>query len=371
MELHLTKGGNSCGSEVRVRFPAEPDAVWEAISELEQYSTGAGSMRIEEAVCPVTNLTGYVRCADLDEGADIQKLNLLAVRINSMSQQEQILFSGALDAESINGLDDVLRIAGTLSRYEMIEGVTSDRELGGWLVEHDQLGVKFPKEVQPYLDYAAIGAEYYASHGGTYSPSGYVKRRDGIPELAEEKVVLHLVLETSGEQFSLGLPASDERLEQVKAYLGLDDFAQAQIVRLEPGPDMEPLGYLLPMDCVTVEDANELASCVEHMKEHELNLYFSALSAEEPRTFSDALNIGLELDNYEPVSDSECEYGREALRRKGANEEVIDCIDGYMDFDQLGRDMMEEDGVRQTIYGFVRRLSKPFPPEQETGPVMM
>ena len=48
----------------------------------------------------------------------------------------------------------------------------------------------------------------------------------------------------------------------------------------------------------------------------------------------------------------------------------MDCIDGYMDFDQLGREMMEEDGVRQTVFGLVRRLSKPFPPEQEIGPVM-
>ena len=29
------------------------------------------------------------------------------------------------------------------------------------------------------------------------------------------------------------------------------------------------------------------------------------------------------------------------------------------------REMMEEDGVRQTGFGLVRRLSKPFPPEQE------
>ena len=358
------------GYGIGLHLPATSDKVREVVSRLTEGQDSSAPVHINSVSGSVPEIYQYIQHADLRSETDIQKLNLLAERIDGMTQVEQRLFSGALDAESVNGLDDVLRIAGSLGRYEMIEGVTSDRELGGWLVEHDQLGVKFPKEVQPYLDYAAIGAEYYASHGGAYSPSGYVKRREGIPELAEEKVVLHLVLETSGEAFSLGLPASDERLEQVKAYLGLEDFAQAQIVRLEPGPDMEPLGYLLPMDGITVEDANELASCVEDMKKHELNVYFSALSVEEPSTFSDALDIGLELDDYEPVSDSECEYGREALRRKGANEEVMDCIDGYMDFDQLGRDMMEEDGVRQTVFGLVRRLSKPFPPEQEIGPVM-
>ena len=74
-----------------------------------------------------------------------------------------------------------------------------------------------------------------------------------------------------------------------------------------------------------------------------------------------------EQDDYESVSDNECEYGREALRRMGANEEVMDCIDSYIDFDRLGRDMMKEDGVRQTVFGLVRRLSTPFPPEQEMG----
>ena len=40
MELRLCKGGDE--SEVRVRFPAELDAVWSAIDELEQYSTLQG-----------------------------------------------------------------------------------------------------------------------------------------------------------------------------------------------------------------------------------------------------------------------------------------------------------------------------------------
>jgi len=33
--------------------------------------------------------------------------------------------------------------------------------------------------------------------------------------------------------------------------------------------------------------------------------------------------------------------------------------------------MMEADGVRQTGFGLVRRLSKPFPPEQEIGQTMI
>ena len=59
------------------------------------------------------------------------------------------------------------------------------------------------------------------------------------------------------------------------------------------------------------------------------------------------------------------------LRRAGADDEIIDTVGGYMDFAQLGEDSMEEVGVRRTEFGLVRRLSTPFPSEQEIGPVMV
>lgn len=73
------------------------------------------------------------------------------------------------------------------------------------------------------------------------------------------------------------------------------------------------------------------------------------------------------LDDYELVEDSEREYGREALRKAGADDEILDMLDGFTDFDALGRSEMEADGVRETSFGHVRRLSAPWP---EQGPEM-
>ena len=53
----------------------------------------------------------------------------------------------------------------------------------------------------------------------------------------------------------------------------------------------------------------------------------------------------------------------------GADDKLIDAIDGYMDFERLGTDSMAEDGVRRTEYGLVRRLSSPFH-TQEAGQTM-
>ena len=46
-------------------------------------------------------------------------------------------------------------------------------------------------------------------------------------------------------------------------------------------------------------------------------------------------------------------------------------LDGFTDFDALGRSEMEADGVRETSFGSVRRLSAPWPrQEPELGQTM-
>lgn len=63
-------------------------------------------------------------------------------------------------------------------------------------------------------------------------------------------------------------------------------------------------------------------------------------------------------------------YSLSQYSASGADDELLDTIEGYTDFDQLGRAMMVEDGVRRTEFGLVRRLSAPFS-TQEIGQTMM
>lgn len=167
----------------------------------------------------------------------------------------------------------------------------------------------------------------------------------------------------------LRLPASAEQLEQAKRALEIEDSSQAVIA----GVDYEApsLNRLIPRDCITVEYANEMAQCLRRLKtDGEMMKYYAALEVEEPSTFTEALDMAIDIDDYEPISSSEREYGRQALIRMGANDEVLEAIEGHTDFDRLGSEMMEEDGVRQTGFGMVRRLSKPFSPEPEPGQQM-
>ena len=367
MTVYLSRGEHD--PECSIYFPTTPDSVRRIITELDKHCASSEPVRIVGALSPATALCQYISCADMEEKTDILKLNMLAGLVDSMSPQEQHILWGALDAESINGLDDVLRAASSLEQYQLVEGVTSYKQLGGWLVEHGLARVDFPEEVRPYLNYEGIGLEYGDSHGGSFTPYGYVKRREGVQtQKAEDRPSFALTLVSPTGTYRLDLPAPEAEYEKARGALGLDSLDSAVIGDVKIG---YAWSHLLPMDSITLKDANTLAECVRQMTQQELRVFGAALEVEEPRSFYDAGCIAMDRDDYELVISNEAEYGREALRYAGAGDEILEMLDGFTDFDALGRAEMEQDGVRESSFGSVRRLSAPWPrQEPDMGPVM-
>lgn len=364
INLHLTRGDNYEG--VYLQLPATPAEVGEAFAMLDSISRYAGETHIVDVKSSVKNLAQFIKNADLAKQEELEKLNRLAERIGCMNASEQAMLSGALCTESINSLDDVLRVADRLEDYEIIPEVTCDRELGGYVVEHG-LVMDFPEAVRTYLDYVGIGAEYYANHGGAYTMDGYVKRRDGQSEQVAEHTVFSAYLSShyGARRLQLFFPATEETLEGAKQRLQIDSIAEAEVEALDC--DIPYLVDLLPTACISVEDINELALAVEEMKQTdgETLKYLSVLSVEQPEDFPAALRLAVDLDDYERITEGTYEYGQSVLRRIGANDELLKTIDGYMDFEKLGEDSMVEDGVRQTEFGLIRRYSSPFPEQAQ------
>jgi hypothetical protein len=169
-----------------------------------------------------------------------------------------------------------------------------------------------------------------------------------------------------GNELCLLLPATESQLEMTKAKLVCEEFAEAGIVTVD-----YPFPYLatrVPQDCITVEDANELAQCIEQMNkvDGELLKYLSVLEVEQPETFQDALRYAMDIDDYERVSPDMEEYGRSVLLEAGdRNIDILDDIDGFMDYEAYGKYRAEMDGVVQTEFGLVRCKSEPFQVEQQ------
>ena len=363
MILHLECRNYGISLDIPTTFNNASGTIFDLIAGFEDEPV---EISISGVNSPIPNLYPYVQHADLESGADIEKLNTLDARINGMTQEEQHLFSGALELECTGDLDFAVHVATSLDRYEIFPKIKTDEDLGRFLVDTAFMTGKFPfpEEARPYLDYARIGAEQRDSLGGVYTPHGLVKRREESPIQKETPSTITLTLMTSERSDTLLLPASEEQLEQAKRDLEIDDFSQAVIAGVDyKTPCLE---QLIPRDCITVEYANEMALCLRRLNtDGETMKYCAALEVEEPATFTEALDMAIDIDDYELISSSEREYGRQALRRMGANDEVLEAIEGYTDFDRLGSEMMETDGVRQTGFGLVRRLGAPFPPAPE------
>ncbi len=357
----------SCEENVtELGFPTTSGQVRETVSRLSEGAPQNAPVRVIGVRGAAAGIINYAREADLRDETDALKINALAARFEAMTVEQLRLSIAALRLEYPGGLNDALRIADRLDRYEIFPEISNDEELGRFLVDTAPVAGKyfFPEAARHDLDYSKIGAEQSGAHNGLYTEYGFIRRRDKTPNQTKNSVSMLLTLTNKDCGDALFLPASADQLERAKRNLEIEDLSQAVIARVEyTAHDLE---RLVPPNGITVKDANELSFFLQSLKtDAEKMTICAALEAEEPATFSEALGIIMEFDDYERITGSEGEYARRALRSLRSTEELLEAIDGYMDFDQMGRDKMDEDGVRQTGYGLVRRLSKPFPAEEQ------
>jgi hypothetical protein len=367
--LHLTRANDDEG--VYLKLPASPAEIGEAFSELNAISSDASTTKITEAISNVYNLSGYLKNVDIEKPGELEKFTALAVKLQTMDRDSCLKFEGVLDANSVNGIDDILRLSDMLDEYVLLPDAANGSTLGKYLVNNGI--VAFPESVQPYLDYQIIGSEFYADHGGAFCRGGYAVKTDELRGQyvqtryeQERKNVMMLRLRAShtGQRVpvdaTLTLPTTDAALEGTKQRLGISEFAEAEIITVDYV--FPYFATMVPQDCISVEDANELALSIEQMNQtdSEMLKYLAALDAEKPETFSDALRIAIDLDDYERVPSDNEGYGRMVLERLTAEGDITNEIDGFMDFESFGKAWMCEDGAVRTEFGQIRRLSTPF-----------
>lgn len=314
--LHLTRAADNEG--VYLKLPSSSAEIGEAFAELDAISTDTSSTKITEVISNVYNLSGYLKNVDVEKSGELDKLSALAQKMQTMDRDSCYLFEGVLDANSVNGLDDVLRLSEALDEYILLPDAAGGNSLGKYLVTH---GITpFSESVRPYLDYQIIGAEFYADHGGAFCRAGYVVRKEELPQQflqteQEQKSVMLLRLRAShGKQqnpvsITLTLPAADELLERTRQRLGIEEFAEAEITTVDY--IFPYFATMVPQNCITVESANALARAIVQMNQTdgELLKYLAAVELERPDTFDGALQIAKNIGNYEMISTSQADDG--------------------------------------------------------------
>ena len=180
--------------------------------------------------------------------------------------------------------------------------------------------------------------------------------------------MLRMTLRVEGKpDYTLVLPADEEYLDAVKAYLDIDVFADAMLcdIRFK----VPYIGELIrDTDCPAVEDYNDFAEALEDIWQQDgmLLTYAAVLEAEQPDTLRGACELLRNLDNYQRITEGAYGYGQQRLQETlGLDDEAIYELDGYMDFEKYGQDCMENDCVTKTEFGLLRRLDPPFPVQRQ------
>ena len=318
--LTLSRGKGE--ETVRLQLPASPAEIGETFAFLDRISLDTTATAILDVSSNVPVLYRCLYDVDVEDSEQFQKLQKLAERTEALSPAKAAIFSGALDAECVWNLEGALTVADRLDEYMLVNNVSSDSELGIYLVNK---GITpFPDRFKPYINYARVGAEYREKHGGEYSSGNYVQKK--TPELLENERldgVFRIWMENpcpvrvQSETAQITLPATFEQLESARQLLGVDSLNMAKLTRVEA---LRPyLGEYLPLQGMDLrlEQLDELAENIRIMDQEDgaLLKYLSVLEVEQPATLQEALRFSIELDDYQ-----------EALANLERVNWTVDCV---------------------------------------------
>ena len=177
--LFLRQGEN--GKQVLLAFPVTtPTEIADVAATLETLKSMSKTVTIQGAASEVMNLGLYLSGVDLAADGEVERINQLAERLEHMSEVDCDKFAGMLDANSISGTKDILRLAEQLDDYVILPGCSSARSVGRYLVMCGAFPV--PEELTGYINYEALGIEFCDARGGAACSRGFVVRKEGLPQ---------------------------------------------------------------------------------------------------------------------------------------------------------------------------------------------
>ena len=182
--LFLRQGEN--GKQVLLFFPATtPAEKADVAATMESLKSMSKTVTIQGAASEVMNLGLYLSGVDLAAEGELERINQLADRLEHMSEVDCDKFAGMLDANSISGTRDILRLTEHLDDYVILPGCSSAQSIGKYLVGCGAFPV--PEELTGYINYGVVGTEFQSEHGGAACSRGYVVRKESLPqELLDE-----------------------------------------------------------------------------------------------------------------------------------------------------------------------------------------
>ena len=177
--LFLRQG--EAGKQVLLSFPAATPVEKEDVaSTLVSLKSMSKTVTIHGAASEVMNLGLYLSGIDLAAEGELERINQLADRLEHMSEGDCDKFAGMLDANSISGTKDILRLTEQLDDYVILPGCSGAHSIGKYLID---CGVAPTlKQLCKNIDYETVGKIFLDAHTGAACSRGFVVRNEHLPQ---------------------------------------------------------------------------------------------------------------------------------------------------------------------------------------------
>lgn len=117
--------------------------------------------------------------AALGEFVNLDELNYLAVKLNSMEQSELEQFEAALAMNDHCGsLQELINLTDNLDCYDFMPDISDEEALGKYYLQELE-AFSIPEELIDYIDYEAYGCNVVVSENGEFVQDGYIRRNGG------------------------------------------------------------------------------------------------------------------------------------------------------------------------------------------------
>ncbi|MEA5022194.1 hypothetical protein SDC9_22001 [bioreactor metagenome] len=160
--------------------------------------------------------------------------------------------------------------------------------------------------------------------------------------------------------FTLKLPMSIQELGLTLKERGITDFNDCDVESCEC--HIKRLSNTLNLEG-NIYGLNKFATQIKHILDNKESItkFLAVLEEERPRELSEAIDIMDNLDRYEllpPNKKTPADYASHVLFDSGRYE-IDDEVRNFLDLDKYGKYKMEEDSVRQSVFGMLRRIDEP------------
>ena len=169
------------GKQVLLSFPVTtPTEKEDVASTLDSLKSMSKTVTIQGAASEVMNLGLYLSGIDLAAEGELERINQLADRLEHMSEVDCDKFAGMLDANSISGTKDILRLTEQLDDYVILPGCSRAQSIGKYLMDCGVAPVL--KQLCKTIDYETVGRLFLDAHSGAACSRGFVVRNEHLPQ---------------------------------------------------------------------------------------------------------------------------------------------------------------------------------------------